>query len=76
MLQTSGRLKLTDKELQFKPSEKGRKGENVAKDDIEMVNWQRLAGSWGIRIFTGDGKLHRFAGFKEAVSDKYLKRYY
>lgn len=70
---TSGRLKLTDKELQFKPSEKGRKGENVAKDDIEMVNWQRLAGSWGIRIFTGDGKLHRFAGFKEAERERLAK---
>ena len=67
-MQTNGRLKLTDKELQFKPSDKSRKGENVTKEHIEMVNWQRLAGTWGIRIFTSDGKLHRFAGFKEAVS--------
>ena len=28
-------------------------------DDIELVNWQRLAGAWGIRIFTKDGELHR-----------------
>ena len=59
---------MTDKELQFKPSDKGRKGENVSKENIEIVNWQRLAGTWGIRIFTTDGKLHRFAGFKDAVS--------
>ena len=25
-----------------------------------MVNWQRLAGVWGIRMFTKDGALHRF----------------
>ena len=48
--------------------DKGRKGETVAKENIELVNWQRLAGTWGIRIFTADGKLHRFAGFKEGVS--------
>lgn len=34
---------------------------------MEMVNWQRLAGSWGIRLFTEDGTLYRFAGFKEPV---------
>merc|ERR1712088_243361 len=45
----------------------------VSKDKIEMVNWQRLAGSWGIRIFTRDGKLHRFAGFKEAEREKLAK---
>ena len=28
-------------------------------DDIELLNWQRLAGAWGIRIFTKDGELHR-----------------
>ena len=28
--------------------------------DIELVNWQRLAGVWGIRMFTKDGALHRF----------------
>ena len=66
-MQTGGRLKLTDKELQFKPSDKSKKGETVGKDDIELVNWQRLAGTWGVRIFTADGKLHRFAGFKENV---------
>jgi len=70
---TSGRLKLTDRELQFKPSDKGRKGENVNKEDIELVNWQRLAGTWGIRIFTSDGKLHRFAGFKEGEREKLAK---
>lgn len=69
----NGRLKLTDKELQFKPSKASSKSENVAKEDIDVVNWQRLAGSWGIRIFTNDGKLHRFAGFKEDEREKLAK---
>ena len=60
-------MKLTDEKIQFKQS-KGGKIEQVAKDDIDLVNWQRLAGTWGIRIFTKNGALHRFAGFKEPVS--------
>jgi structure-specific recognition protein 1 len=28
------------------------------------VNWQRLVGTWGIRIFLKNGTLHRFGGFK------------
>jgi len=68
-----GRLKLSDKELLFKPSKSSSKSENVSKEDIDVVNWQRLAGSWGIRIFTNDGKLHRFAGFKETEREKLAK---
>ena len=30
--------------------------------DIELVNWQRLAGVWGVRVFTKDGELHRLVG--------------
>jgi len=69
----SGRLKLTDKDLQFKPSGKSSKTETVIKEDIELVNWQRLAGTWGIRIFTTEGVLHRFAGFKEAERERLAK---
>ena len=70
---TAGRLKLTDNEIQFRCSGKSGKTETVIKDDIELVNWQRLAGTWGIRIFTTEGKLHRFAGFKEAEREKLAK---
>lgn len=66
--QQSGKLKLTDEKVQFKPHAKSGKSDLIPPDQIEVVNWQRLAGSWGIRIFTKDGLLHRFAGFKEAVS--------
>ena len=70
---TPGRLKLTDKEIQFRSSGKSGRTETVIKDDIELVNWQRLAGTWGIRIFTTEGKLHRFAGFKEAERERLAK---
>ena len=60
-------MKLTDDKIIFKQG-KGGKTEQVTKEDIDLVNWQRLAGTWGIRIFTQSGALHRFAGFKEPVS--------
>jgi len=66
----NGRLKLTDKEISFKPSKQSKKGETVPKDDVDVVNWQRLAGGWGIRIFTSTGKLYRFAGFKDTEREK------
>ena len=53
---------MTDEKLQFKAKKGGGKTESIPADKIEMVNWQRLAGSWGIRIFTTEGNLHRFAG--------------
>jgi len=66
-----GRLKLTDEKLIFKM--KSGKAEQVTKDEIEMVNWQRLAGTWGIRIFTTEGKLHRFAGFRDNDRERLAK---
>jgi len=67
-----GKLKLTDEKLVFKVKS-GSKQETVAKEEIEVVNWQRLAGTWGIRIFTSDGKLHRFAGFREQDRERLAK---
>jgi len=64
-----GLLKLSDSEVIFKHGKTGRK-DVVKADDIELVNWQRLAGAWGIRIFTKDGELHRFAGFKEGERER------
>lgn len=75
----SGKLKLTDEKVQFKPHAKSGKSDLIPPDQIEVVNWQRLAGSWGIRIFTKDGLLHRFAGFKEAERErlaKFFTQYY
>ena len=53
-----GRLKLTDNKIVFSHSKSGKKV-TVKAEDMELVNWQRLAGGWGIRIFTNDGQLHR-----------------
>ena len=58
----------------FKVQRTGRKEEILSKN-MEIVNWQRLAGSWGIRIFAKDGTLHRFAGFKEQEREK-LARFF
>lgn len=66
---STGMLKLTDEKIQFTHNKTGKK-EAVVADDIDVVNWQRLAGGWGIRIFTKDGNLHRFAGFKEAERER------
>ena len=51
------------------------KKEAVKAEEVEMVNWQRLAGGWGIRMFTKDGNLHRYAGFKEAEREKVAKHF-
>ena len=55
---TAGRLKLTDNKIVFCHTKSG-KEDTVKAGDMELVNWQRLAGVWGIRIFTKDGQLHR-----------------
>ena len=67
-------MKLTDDKIIFKPQKSGNaKSETVERNEIELVNWQRLAGSWGIRVFTKAGNLHRFAGFKDGEKEKLAK---
>ena len=69
-----GLLKLTDEKIQFTHNKSGKK-ESVKAEEVEMVNWQRLAGGWGIRMFTKDGNLHRYAGFKEAERERVAKHF-
>jgi len=69
-----GNLRITDKEVVFKHAKSGKK-DVVKGSDIELVNWQRLAGVWGVRVFTKDGELHRFAGFKEAERERLAKHF-
>jgi len=71
---SQGHLKMTEEKIVFHHSKTGRKDTLVA-GDIDIVNWQRIAGVWGIRIFTKDGHLHRFAGFKEAERDRVAKHF-
>jgi len=69
-----GQLKLTDDKVIFNHSKSGKK-DSLKASDIDIINWQRLAGVWGIRIFTKDGELHRFAGFKEAERERVAKHF-
>nr|SVE74077.1 EOG090X02Z1 [Daphnia barbata] len=69
---TPGRLKLTDQSIVFKNSKTG-KVEQISSSDIDLVNWQRLAGAWGLRIFLKSGALHRYGGFKDSDQDKLAK---
>lgn len=39
---------------------------------MEFVNWQKLVGTCGIRIFLKNGNLHRYSGFNESVSLYYF----
>jgi len=71
---SGGMLKLTDEKISFTHNKSGKR-ESVKAEEVEMVNWQRLAGGWGIRMFTKDGNLHRFAGFKEAERDRVAKHF-
>merc|ERR1719411_1743876 len=69
---SSGLLKLTDEKVVFAHAKNGKK-ETVKAEEMELVNWQRLAGGWGIRIFTKEGKLHRFAGFRDNDRERLAK---
>nr|CAG4637664.1 EOG090X02Z1 [Chydorus sphaericus] len=69
---TPGRLKLTDQSIVFKNSKTG-KVEQISANDIELVNWQRLSGAWGLRVFLRSGALHRYGGFKDSDQDKLAK---
>lgn len=44
------------------------KVDQLTSSDIEFVNWQKLVGTCGIRIFLKNGNLYRYSGFGESVS--------
>lgn len=67
LFQCSGRLKFTEQNIAFKNVKTG-KVEQLTSSDIEFVNWQKLVGTCGIRIFLKNGNLHRYSGFNESVS--------
>ncbi|PSN31544.1 FACT complex subunit Ssrp1 [Blattella germanica] len=67
-----GKLKLTDQHIIFKNSKTG-KVEQISASDMDIVNWQKLVGTWGLRIFLKNGTLHRFSGFKETEQEKVAK---
>lgn len=64
-----GRLKMTEQNIVFKNKKTG-KTEQINAPDLDFVNWQKLVGTWALRIFLKNGSLHRFAGFKESEIEK------
>ncbi|XP_050351094.1 FACT complex subunit Ssrp1 [Nymphalis io] len=67
-----GRLKMTDQNIIFKNSKTG-KVEQISANDIELVNFQKFIGSWGLRLFLKNGTLHRYGGFKDGEQEKVAK---
>lgn len=65
---------MTDTQIIYKNSKTG-KVENVNASDIELVNFQKFVGAWGIRIFMKSGALHRFTGFKDGDEEKISKHF-
>ncbi|KAH8394742.1 hypothetical protein KR222_003898 [Zaprionus bogoriensis] len=75
---SSGRLKLTEQNIIFKNNKTG-KVEQISADDIDLINSQKFVGTWGLRIFTKSGALHRFSGFRDSEHEKlgkYIKEAY
>lgn len=70
--QTPGRLKMTDQSIVFKNSKTG-KVDQINSSDIEIANFQKFVGSWGLRMFLKNGSLRRFSGLKEGEEDKIKK---
>lgn len=69
---TPGKLKMTNQHIVFKNSKTG-KVEQINSSEFDVVNFQILAGNWGLRIFLKNGLLYRFVGFKESEKDKIAK---
>ncbi|XP_037954488.1 FACT complex subunit Ssrp1 [Teleopsis dalmanni] len=69
---TPGRLKLTEQNIIFKNIKTG-KVDQISVDDIDLINSQKFVGNWGLRVFTKNGVLHRFCGFKDSEVEKVAK---
>lgn len=73
----TGRLKLTNETIIWK-SDKTGKVEEINSEDIELANYQRFVGHFGLRLFLKNGSLHRFQGFKEDEKKlaEFFKKHY
>lgn len=70
-------MKLTNESLIWK-SDKTGKVEEIKANDIEMANYQKFVGHFGLRLFLKNGTLHRFQGFKEDEKKlaEFFKKHY
>ncbi|XP_053684404.1 FACT complex subunit Ssrp1 [Sabethes cyaneus] len=72
-----GKLKMTDTAIVFKNDKTG-KVEQINASDIDLLNYQRCIGSFGLRVFMKNGTLHRFLGFtgdEKKIADFVKKNY-
>lgn len=60
---------MTDQSIIFKNNKTG-KVDQLNGGDIELVNFQKFSESIGLRMFTKNGTLHRFIGFKLGEESK------
>ncbi|GAV03684.1 hypothetical protein RvY_14074 [Ramazzottius varieornatus] len=73
-----GRLSLNNQGLVFRNSKTG-KSIIVPPSEWEKTIWMRIAGSYGLKIFTKSGPMYRFAGFKDSDFEslsRFLKKNY
>lgn len=72
-----GKLKMTDTAIVFK-NEKTGKVEQINASDIDLINYQKFVGNFGLRVFMKNGLLHRFIGFtgdEQKIADFVKKNY-
>lgn len=72
-----GKLKMTDTAIVFK-NEKTGKVEQINASDIDLINFQKFVGNFGLRVFMKNGLLHRFIGFtgdEQKIADFVKKNY-
>lgn len=60
---------MTDQSIIFKNNKTG-KVDQLNSNDIDIVNFQRFVDTFGLRVFTKNGTLHRFVGFKSGDETK------
>ena len=65
-IQDPGKLKIQPDGFYFKSGKSG-KAFHVSDADLDVVEWMRVARGHEIKIFTKDGNVTKFAGFKESV---------
>lgn len=65
-IQDPGKLKIQPDGFYFKSGKSG-KAFHVSDADLDVVEWMRVARGHEMKIFTKDGNVTKFAGFKESV---------
>lgn len=73
-----GRLKLSKQGITFKNSKTG-KVDQVHAEDVEKTNWLRVARGYELKLYTNNGGIYKYDGFKDADKEnvaKFLKTHF